>query len=219
MDDKCLYYQPEGYNDTYNAWEYYFEPVSQDQYHEGDEVHYQYLPPTAYVNFTDFTNNKSNRRLANQFMDKYIRIKPHIVDAVEAFYHRHFFRGKKTIGIYYRGTDKSQETKRIPIALVIKQARKFKGCQFFVATDEQYVLDTFKKFLPGPVIHTDCFRSKDGRPIHFHGTGGKALAGQEVLIDALLLARCEYFIHTWSNVSMAVLVFNPALDNLCLRKN
>lgn len=214
-DQHTLYWQPEGYKGTYNAWEYYFEPVSELSYEPGDSIDHGYWPPQApTIDFAHFADDKNGRRFAKQYVDRYIQIKPYILKQVEEFYQK-YMNGKRTIGIYVRGTDKHVEVTPVPLSMIVEVAQQFAGCQFFVATDEESILEFLKKSLPGPVIHTNCYRSQTGKAIHF-SSPCKAKAGEEVLIDALLLARCNEFMHTISNVSKAVLVFNPELDNICL---
>ena len=177
--------------------------------------------------------NKKYRRKINAIIQKYIRIKPTITEKVDTFYEEHM-AGKVTIGIHIRGTDKFLETKVINFEHVCERANwiaeKYPECQFLVATDEQRLLDEAKKLLNGKVIHYEAYRSLDGLPIHNgtilkNGKGikkgrvnkpshsyNKAKMGEEVIIETLLLSRCNEFVHMRSNVSTAVLFFNPELD-------
>ena len=68
--------------------------------------------------------------------------------------------------------------------------------------------------LNGPVVYYDSYRSVNGEPIHdSEHSYNKAQLGEEVLIEVSLLARCDLFVHTRSNVSTAVLLFNPDINN------
>lgn len=226
-DESCLYYQPEGYNGVQsNVWEYYFEQVSTGTYKKDDP---------AWLGFRNIEgkgisllkdqgakyNTPEYRESVHKIIEKYIRIKPQVTAQVEAFYKK-FMAGKKTIGIHLRGTDKPSEAKPIHPRVILdsaqKLALKYPGCQFLVATDEVALLEEAKKSLRGKVIFSNSYRSPDGKPIHFHAPNySKAKLGEEVLIEALLLARCTAFVHTVSNVSMSVLFLNPHLENVLVR--
>lgn len=118
---------------------------------------------------------------------------------------------------------KKRENKPVSVERICKEANLLAevmpGCQFFIATDEEKLLTKAKSLLRGPVIYCDSYRSLDGTPV-FLGSKpySKAKLGEEVLIEVMLLSRCDKFIHTPSNVSIAVLFFNPELDNKVLHR-
>lgn len=55
--------------------------------------------------------------------------------------------------------------------------------------------------------------------IPIHDFKNKLLLGEECLIDALLLAKCDVFIHTLSLVSQAVSYFNPTMGSLLVKSH
>jgi hypothetical protein len=217
------YYVDEGYNGTKNSWEFYFEPVSYLQYVSGDEVIYHYFVPEATLinsgsGLSRETLNKAYKLKVNAFINKYVKIKKPILEKVDAFFSKHM-KGKTTIGIHIRGTDKYTEVEPINPQTLFDAANKyaadFKECQFFVATDEERLLILAKAKLNGPVISYDAVRSKSDMPLHLCSHNyNKAVHGEEVLIEALLLSKCDLFLHTSSNVSAAVTLFNPHLKNI-----
>ncbi len=218
-DSECLYYQPQGYNNSFNAWEYYFEPISSLSYQPGDaisRVHCLSAKNNSFYNVfcvADYScQGHVERKAANDLICKHVKLKPHIQNKVNEFYTKNI-EGKKTIGIHLRGTDKHTEIKPTPAMEILTKANEYKDYQYFVATDEQALLELAKKVLNGPVIYYDSLRSADNNPIHF-GSIDKAKAGEEVLIEVLLLSKCDKFIHTHSNVSIAVLCFNPQLESI-----
>lgn len=218
-DSESLYYQPEGYNGSLNVWEYYFEPVSKLKYEAGDSIRRSWTDPTGYVlelimpNCWNKNQVKSYRQDVKRLIDKYVKIKPSIQEKIDKFY-KDNMKGKKTVGLHLRGTDKVAETRKIPTNVLIAEANKHSDCQYLICTDEAALLEEAKKTLNGKVIYYDCFRSDDGTPVHKNDSKNysKAKAGEDVLIDAQLLARCDHFIHTYSCVSSAVLFFNPFLE-------
>jgi hypothetical protein len=206
-----------------NAWDYYFEPVSPFYYGNGDVLwrHYE-SPDNRYI--TTFwksgiskENMQKQRVWANTIIKKYIRIKPHIQKKIDDFFSRHI-QDRYTVGVHIRGTDKKEEVNPLDVGYLIRMINKYKEnhfpeAQFFVATDEQRILDQCKKELQGNVISYDCQRSDNGLPLH-RVQGDTTQNGEDVLIEVLLLSRCNFFMHTSSNVSWAVLFFNLNLENI-----
>jgi hypothetical protein len=225
-DWQCLYYQKTGYNNTFNAWEYYFEPVSQLRYQAGDQItrgfyaldgtSIPYLP----FNVNVFEEWKQSLKPFNALIQKYVKIKPPINHKINNFYNL-YMRGKKTIGIHIRGTDKHLEKQIVPVSLdvIIAQANKYSDYQFFIATDEHRLLEEAKKKLNGKVISYNAVRSVDGSPIHYDARVSHPLRGEEVLIESQLLSKCDLIIHTCSNVSLCAYYFNPNLKGILLTHN
>lgn len=224
--EQCLYYDKRGHNGIIaNAWEYYFEPVSTGKHKKGDRLWLGFRSPegggiSLLKDKAKHCSTQACRKKFNTLIKKYIKIKQPVMDKIESFYLQHM-AGKKTIGLHLRGTDKTKEMKPVePLALIQAAndyAAKHPGCQFLVATDEQNLLEQAQIELKGPVIFYEAHRSSNGQPIHFAQSDNKALLGEEVLIETLLLARCEALVHTVSNVSIAALYFNPTLVSILLK--
>ena len=228
-DSDSLYFEKEGYNESTNVWEYYFEPVSNATNRLGEKINKNGEPkqiPDAMPIIgwmQDYTREKWYRQKVNRIISKYVKIKPCITKKIETFY-TSYMLGKKTIGIHIRGTDKYRETGVIKPATIFEQAnilaKQFPACQFLLATDELSILEEGKNVLQGNVIFYEAFRSQDGRPIHFNTHEySKAKLGEEVLIETVLLSKTDIFLHSMSNVSSAVLYFNPALNNILFKHN
>lgn len=243
-DNASPYYEPEGYNGSTNAWEYYFEPVSKLSYEPGDTIHRTVAGPDQFrVNYgyNHYIRNENEptkefrKWVKEQLINRYIKIKKPIKKKMDFFY-KNNMKDKKTVGIHLRGKHLFNEIKPVPLSRIFSEANQYaeEGYQFFVATDQKKLLEEAKKNLKGKVIYYDCYRSDEGptfAPIQsiteelahqshisqFTGFLGKvnynkAKLGEEVLIEILLLSLCNKFICTISNVSLAVLYFNPDLE-------
>lgn len=245
-DKNSLYYIDEGFNGNNNVWEYYFEPISHLAYEAGDLVHntYTFRRSESY-DFHFSSIEQKIRESAYQLISKYIKLKPYVQNKIDTFYEQHMI-GKKTIGIHFRGTDQVSKQRDYPLVeQAIEKALAFadKDTQFLIATDEQALLDSIIRLLHGyKVIYYDCYRSKDRKPLHYQGsvrprisrqllhyneepTDSKksisprppvAQNGEDVLVEASLLAKCDLLVHTRSSVSTAALYFNPSLQNILL---
>lgn len=218
-DQDSLYWQHDGYNGSFNVWEYYFEPVSSQTAaaHEPRDHSYAVIADDM-APFGHTLISRETVCCANALINKYITANAIVKKKVESFFAQHMV-GKKTIGIHLRGTDKKSEIPFVDPLVILaranKEAEQLGDCQFLVATDEYRLLELAKEKLNRPVLYYSCQRSCDTLPLHtVHSSQGKAVLGEEVLIEVLLLARCNLFLHTYSNVSAAVLYFNATLKNI-----
>lgn len=254
-NEHSSYYDPEGYNGSKNAWEYYFEPVSSLKYKNGDKLHVEHFYRDDFSaicsyhlyiatldlcsqeeknNFIHVTQQNIKGKEKYPINDKHIynegfrkSIKKHVIDPfitlksslknkIETFYEQKM-RGKKTIGIHLRGKHAYGEVPFVPIKKILMEANKHyePGVQFFIATDQTDLIVAANKILKGDVIFYECERfsqttaPKPGDKLH-------PKLGEDLIIETLLLSRCDFFVHTISNVSTAVLYFNPDLKHTVL---
>ena len=231
---KSLYYQAEGYNGSTEPWEYYFDPISDISVDyaqkQQDVLRGNTFPwrdrdaiPTIRRGGYNFHIDPVYRRKINALIQKYIKVKPPIKEKAEAFY-KNTIEGKNTIGIHLRGTDKKTEVVQVSAEEICSTANELAkdlpNCQFFIATDEEALLQKAKVLLNGPVVYCNSFRSSSNYPIHKMNPRAysKAKLGEEVIIEALIFSRCTKFVHTDSNISSIVLFMNPELDNRILIK-
>ena len=236
---KFAYYEPGVPNG--NAWEYYFEPVSHLTYQPGEKIHNEfhneekwvpaswnklvpiYWSPNGYqLPFNTPTMfNQDIRDLCHGLITCYIRLKPRIQNKIDAFYEANI-QGKKTIGIHLRGSDKHNEVGYVDHLKMLTKANEVArqlgpNTQFFIATDEQRLLNLAKAHLNGTVLYQDTIKTESFnnmshyQAIAYHQTGNvsKLTLGEEVLTDVLILAKCDALVHSLSLVSQCAAYFNP----------
>lgn len=218
-DNSSLYYT-QGYLNNPNVWEYYWQPVSDEIYEPGDYIDTSNNSPDSNgletnVGFIQIYRDTNLRYHMHGIINLYVKLNSLLQSKIDTFYQQQI-AGKFTVGIHIRGTDKKSEIEPPSIKKVIAAANKFAPCQFFIATDEQRILDYAKKKLRGPVIYTNCYRTVDNTPIHYSWHQDRAKSGQEIVIDTYLLARCNKFIHTGSNVGFAVTFLNPNIESIMI---
>ena len=220
----CLYYTGKMYNNGSDGWTYYFQPVSDLTYEDHDQIHCNYESPDGsyVVYFFDEKTQPSReyrRDIYERVIKPFIKLNPIVQHKVDSFWEQNM-QGKNTIGIHLRGTDKYLESMQISREDLLHEAQKHAGpdTQFLVATDEERLLELAKRILKGTIIYYDSHRSHNNNPIHHNGPFPMELAGEEVVIETMLLARCDKMVHSCSNVSTAVLLLNPDLDNILLHK-
>jgi hypothetical protein len=252
-NEQFAYFAKKGFNGSYNAWEYYFEPVSPLKYAPGDQIYVQdyydtdfttlcwyweyikymkLLPEseqklfiqvdnhdyTALYNNTGYPVGKLHlydpvfrAYVKENIINKYIKVKPHIKRKVDKFYQANF-RNKKIVGIHLRGKFLGQEVQYVELDYIFNVANKYaeQGYQFFIATDQYPLLEEAKRKLKSRVIFYPCYRTQQTTSPYLSQQNHPQL-GEDVLIEALLLSQCDHLIHTLSQVSTAVLYFNPKL--------
>lgn len=183
---------------------------------EGDE------PPTKY---NDRTKQwwYLQRTMGARITADYVRIRPEIEHATNQFYRKHF-ADHTVLGIHLRGTDKStrldgkphpgpsQFTRIIPPMEYFPYIDQFvsqnpKG-KLFVATDQCQFLTTLMEQYGDRVIKTTATRSQTEKAV-FNRSGHGYQKGVEVLMDALLLSKCDFLLKCMSNVGEVAIYFNP----------
>jgi len=214
FDNRGLYYDS---SCGPNWWTYYFEPI-----YVGERSN----APLVYPAETEYSKAWQQRRLisrktAARIIKKYIHIKPHISEKIDAFVCQYFL-DYYTIGVHYRGTDKVKEAPKIEYETVFeeidKQIPQEKKYVLFIATDEIEFLEQAKKRYFNRVVAIEAFRSnRDGLGVHFLNKNNYTI-GEEALIDACLLSRCDLLIRTSSNLSLWSTYFNPDLPVVLLNR-
>ena len=225
--DHGVYYNSDGFNGTKNEWGYYFNPVSHLEYNEEDEIHHFYTHSHGCTGFNYYHMSQEKRDVAYRLISKYITLNSVLQAKVDKFYNDHL-RGRKTVAIHIRGTDKYTEDLPVPSEIMVAEALKYadENTQFFLATDEKRLLDEMCELLrTKKVIYYNCYRSEDGHALHLGNSPkrpGKphvSQLGEDVIVEMWLMAKCDVLIHTSSNVSTVPLYINPEMKEVTLIGN
>lgn len=212
---------------TMNSWEYYFQPLAgediDDVYASGDYV----MCDGEFKHFIYELCSK-NSKVITALIEKYIRPKDYIMDAVNGYISSNF-KGKRVLGVHFRGWEMAvapghpkpptyeQLLDRIYMAMGIYPVDKI-----YLVTEQSDYVDMLKKEFGDKLIYyPDYYRTPykvnaykmypEPRENH------KYLLGKEVLIDTLILSRADYLIcggHpkytnlSGSNVATAAIVMN-----------
>lgn len=178
-----------------NWWMNYFEPLKVGQ-GSVEKVHnYQ----KRILSLT--TQFEMDPQRAHELFEKYIRIKPEILEKVPHL--------GKTVGVYYH---KSNETSLQPITPyedVLKAITSHLDDEMrvFVVTSDDKFIKFLEGQIPGKVVtYTDSKK-------------GKYIDGEKELIQALVLSQSEVLIRTSNTFSKSISQLNPTLRTLDLDKN
>ncbi len=203
-------------NETENMWAYYFDPIN----NENKKKYIRFFLKRPFRNIFSAENPKEVT-LFHEVINQRIKFKDEISDKVQHFWTTNL-KNKKTIGIHFRGTDIQASLGKY--TKTIKKANKddyFSEVDLlmrsgydiiFLATDDESVLMAFKERYGDRIVHRDGERSINGQGIHFLNANRRR-QGEDVIIDALLLARTDLFLYGYSNVSTVVKYLNPSLKS------
>lgn len=203
-----------------NWWEYYFEPINLGS-RQGAIVRKATIDEQNH--FSCLTEFVSSKMTVNKYIQKYIRLKPHIKKKISDF-KESYFLDSWVIGVHYRGTDKSAEAPRVTYETIAKEVEEViksntsqSSIKIFVATDEQAFVDFMNEKFPEKTIYLeDAIRSADRNPVHKTVFGYKC--GEDAVLDCILLSQCNILLRTSSNLSLFSTYFNPNIPVIELSK-
>jgi len=243
--EQCLYWSEQGWNDSKNPWEYYFEPLNKHTIeealssdHEISDIFqvgfhdlrvsslekkflifnlHSYTPLNTWGYFYSDVKFKKHRTEVQEYVKK-LKVKDEIKEIVDSFVKEKF--SKNVLGVHIRATDKISESKigqRPQVQLEdylyeIEQYLKINSkADIFVASDNnESIREIIRRFPNNKVLMSKCTRMQrysDKIPLHLSSFAGPQ-AGEEALIDCLLLSECSHILCTDSNLAAAALYFN-----------
>ena len=172
-------------------------------------------------------NNGEECKHVGRLTKDYIRVKPHLIEKTEQFWHSHNSENLFTIGIHYRGTDKKVLYPYVSPSYTVfndyinRVLEKYRpsGYRIFVASDELEFIDwIMEKHGDHIFFWEDAPRLSSQDPEASKGGTHKSSLfsnykkGETAVIDCLLLSRCSYLIKNRSSLSDASMAFNPKLE-------
>lgn len=237
---KCAYSELEKINGTHNAFEYYFEQVSDitcEEVYESKNVFFHRLVYNEYIEkeYNCYDENLQCGYIVTEeylqclakMVQKYIRLNEKTKSILNVDIHRLLYSNNKksrTLGVHIRGTDYAQKLPNHPEIIsmddCIREIKKaMSQCYFdhiFLATEDSRILDQMKKeFQEQLVYYTDVNRASTDKIIIQNNSGRENnfyLNGLEVLRDVYTLASCDGFIGGLSQVSFAVRIFKYSFN-------
>jgi len=168
---------------------------------------------------TDYES--AHRKAVNDVIESNVNIKREVLEKIEDFHNKHFPKEGEVVSVHVRGTDKKLEYphKALPIEAYIDSIRKYidnksQPASLYIASDNNEaigkIINEFRervnKIIVYPSVRMPKYFSKD--PICLtSATGPKH--GEEVLIETVLLSKCNHLICTDSNVAATAIYMNP----------
>jgi hypothetical protein len=170
------------------------------------------------------------RRTLHRVIREGIRIRPEVTSRVESFYEANL-GGREMLGVHIRARESSHgrtvwaKGGFLPLAVYLAEIDRYldghSTAAIFCASDSQPALDALAERYGSRVLQCegvtrlDADEEASGQGLHLLDPerAHKGRLGEDVLVESLLLSRCDYLVHDPSNVSRAATLFNPDLPH------
>lgn len=205
-----------------NLWEKYFEPIEFESFPATESIVSSYADRqmTGLRAYYMYKTDRNWRQRYHTAYTRYIRLKPQVQQQVTAVYERQM-AGKFCVGVHFRnsfhGSLECPEP-NLPLDDYLSRARAQladrSGGVVVLATDVAEAVDRFQAEFGDQLIYqTQVLRSRrDGDHEVFGRHQSPSVQwGLDVLIDCLLLAKCNSLLHVTSNIATAAGYINPNL--------
>ena len=202
---KTIYNEKYTLNKTLNAWEYYFEQVSKNSIRDVYKSHKVIITDNKFYKKFKHTITKNN---LNQIAKKYLKTKKIFILEANNFVKKNF--KNKTLGIHYRGTSYKTSANH-PFPPTKKQIidrskyliKKYKYNKIFLCTEEEEIFQALNKEFGDKICFiSESFRSnKDDAFKKYPRQKHRFKLGKEILVESIILSKCQGFLYQNSNVS------------------
>lgn len=208
---------------TDNVWEYYFQQPGDVDYPPEDQVEKVVdeiinVPESEFrdvfmVNPTqEYISNR--RHEFNKIINDHIKLQPSVEKKMQEFIDFNF-KGKKVLGVHFRGTDHPDKKS----VFEYFQAIKDKAVDYdliFCASDEAERIDALTTVFGDKVVTYNSLRSETAEPLHYSDKP-KYRIGEDVIVEAYILSKTDFlFCCSNSNVNYFSRAINPTLQSIAL---
>eukprot|EP00966_Prymnesium_polylepis_P044591 1033517-Prymnesium_polylepis.1 len=205
-----------------NAFDYYFERIDEEPRHSLTfeapcRLVYELLHRSG-EGYPYAWDEAVRQRTQRSSLFASVPIRPHarFVKAAASFWRERFGESSAPVlGVHYRGVDKNGVKVHLTnsalhqryLSLIMQYLEKRPGARVLLVTDDKPFLDFARAALTKRgVVHTHATaaRGKDSTPVFALRLSERpppAQIGREVLLDTLLLSRCDFLIKGISMVS------------------
>jgi hypothetical protein len=199
---------------SYNSWEYYFKQLS------NYKIKDIYNSKKVIITNNNFTfDNEYYHKIQNtnicDIADDSLKIKKIYIKEAQNF-SKKYFKGK-ILGIHYRGTSYKTSanhpfpaTKKQIIFACNKLMEKYKYDKIFLCTEDLSIFNTLVNEFKNKIIFLkDAYRSYSDDAFKIYPRKKhRYRLGKEILVESLLLSKCDGFLYASSNVSEFIKYLN-----------
>ena len=210
-------------NKTYNSWEYYFQNFSKfnlNEIYRSKNVFFSNLK----IDTRKFVNIKTIKQFRKIIKDQ-LKINKKIIKIFKKIYKKKF-QNHKVVGLHFRGSD-MKNTPNHPFPLTFKQvyniideliAKNYD--KIFLVTEEKKYVKILQQKYKQKLIFLNSFRTNDNKLFtHYSRKYHRYKLGKEILIEALLLSKCDILVSTKTNVILSALSFSSKPKKIILIDN
>lgn len=154
--------------------------------------------------FSDY--QKLNYKELAPFITKYFSVSSMVQHTIDALEQKYRISYNNLLSIYYRGTDKSTETKLIPYETIMQNIRSVKkenpSLTILVQTDEPSFSDLVKNEFPDSIVPDELNETKSFMKIVSSDEDSRYQHAIDLLSFISIISKSKYIIMTSGNVSM-----------------
>ncbi len=190
-------------------------------YFKNNDVPVQYNHPVKFYSDMQFMDYRGIDFVGlKPFIEKYFSPSEHVLDTVLSYEKKYHIDYTNTCAVFYRGNDKSTETRIAPYEAFIAQAKKIKeqypDITFLVQTDETEFLEAFTEEFPVVVrIEEIPHMNKKISTIHDElPTKARAEFGVDFFAATLVLSKCSHLITHSGNCGMWAVLYRGNCTNV-----
>jgi hypothetical protein len=136
-------------------------------------------------------------------------------DLTEEMWSKSFASGDYVLGIHLRGSDKQHSGGIVPPSTYYVYVDSFmakRNAKLFVATDSpRFLKEVVARYGEGNVKFLNCMRDEGNAAWNLERDG--YVKGREVMVDAMMLAKCDFLIYSHSGVPEFALRLNTKLHD------
>lgn len=222
-----LYYEAGGVDNEYNAFLYYFNPVS--EVISSENAAHVLIATDYHIHDVQDRLNTHGYAVSDAYMDglssmvkRYISYNDKTKDYLEKSYET-LIGDKKALAVHFRGTDYRRQYNNHPVFVTIEQEiEKVREMLeekdydvVFLATDEQEAVKIFRNEFGDTVkFFEDTWRADGGDESVAYSCADRKqhhyLLGLEVLRDQYMLTRCDGLVCGISNLTLSARMMRRA---------
>jgi hypothetical protein len=200
-------------------WQRFFEPLAFPGAPAEERTSWEYadLSMTGLHAYRMYKRGSGWRTAYGRTFAEHVHVREELRRRVQELW-RDGGAGGRSIGVHYRHAEHSHECPREAPSMdtFIDRTRSLlarsKSAAVVLATDVREAVEGFREaFGERLLVQPDVARAPAGETQYDWGLPPCVALGEQALIDALLLARCDVLLHTTSNIATAVGYMNPRL--------
>ena len=212
-----IYNEKSKINKTYNAWLYYFNPLNKYSLNE------VYKSKNVIFSNKNFQKNMLYDMTKGNLKKNFgkIKIRNYLIKKSNSLYNSLFTKNDKILGLHFRGsTYKVARAHAFPptIELMVKNINflmnKYNYNKIFLVTEEKKYMHALKKIYKKNCVYLNNYRmdkidSFKIYPRKYH----RYKLGQEIILDTLILSKCDGLSYIKSNVISAAICLSKKKQN------
>ncbi len=201
-------------------WQRFFEPLEFPQAPAAERASYEYadLSMTGLHAYGMYKRGSRWRTAYGRAFAEHVRVREELRARTDELW-RDGGAGARCIGVHYRHPEHAHECPReMPTldAFIARTHRLLRGAgpaSVVLASDVREAVDAFRDaFGERLLVQPGVARAPVADTQYEWDAPPGVAMGEQALIDALLLARCEVLLHATSNLATAVGYMNPRLQ-------